>query len=212
MGKSVEYYLSKGYDRKMAEYFASGRKRITKVVPRNDFTLVLSFDNGEIRLYDARPLLQAGTVFAPFREWNNFRRVYLGEDHSVCWDIDPNIDSNEVWNNKVDLCPDSCYVETVVLLSKGEVDSKKIRVEFSLEDMDMSEFQDGATYTQIKDYVLEHSGLKVSNLYISQIKRKCGIEVGKNYNLPKSEDSRQPQCPPEKEKAIREAMKYFGMI
>ncbi len=212
MGKSVEYYLSKGYDRKMAEYFASGRKRITKVVPRNDFTLLLSFDNGETRLYDAGPLLQAGTVFAPFREWDNFRRVYLDEDHSVCWDIDPNIDSNEVWNNKVDLCPDSCYVETVVLLSKGEVDSKKIRVEFSLEDMDMSEFQDGATYTQIKDYVLEHSGLKVSNLYISQIKRKCGIEVGKNYNLPKSEDSRQPLCPPEKEKAIREAFKYFGMI
>jgi len=112
----------------------------------------------------------------------------------------------------LDLTPGTESVDTVVLLSKGEVDSKKIRVEFSLEDMDMSEFQDGATYTQIKDYVLEHSGLKVSNLYISQIKRKCGIEVGKNYNLPKSEDSRQPQCPPEKEKAIREAMKYFGMI
>ena len=112
----------------------------------------------------------------------------------------------------VDMFPGTAHVETVVLLSKGEVDSKKIRVEFSLEDMDMSEFQDGATYTQIKDYVLEHSGLKVSNLYISQIKRKCGIEVGKNYNLPKSEDSRQPQCPPEKEKAIREAFKYFGMI
>ena len=112
----------------------------------------------------------------------------------------------------VDMFPRTAHVETVVLLSKGEVDSKKIRVEFSLEDMDMSEFQDGATYTQIKDYVLEHTGLKVSNLYISQIKRKCGIEVGKNYNLPKSEDSRQPQCPPEKEKAIREAMKYFGMI
>ena len=112
----------------------------------------------------------------------------------------------------VDQFPHTVHVETVVLLSKGEVDSKKIRVEFSLEDMDMSEFQDGATYTQIKDYVLEHSGLKVSNLYISQIKRKCGIEVGKNYNLPKSEDSRQPLCPPEKEKAIREAFKYFGMI
>ena len=112
----------------------------------------------------------------------------------------------------LDLTPGTESVETVVLLSKGEVDSKKIRVEFSLEDMDMSEFQDGATYTQIKDYVLEHSGLKVSNLYISQIKRKCGIEVGKNYNLPKSEDSRQPKCPPEKEKAIREAFKYFGMI
>ena len=112
----------------------------------------------------------------------------------------------------VDQFCETVHVETVVLLSKGEVDSKKIRVEFSLEDMDMSEFQDGATYPQIKAYVLEHSGLKVSNLYISQIKRKCGIEVGKNYNLPKSEDSRQPQCPPEKEKAIREAFKYFGMI
>lgn len=111
-----------------------------------------------------------------------------------------------------DIYPTTHHVETVVLLSKGEVDSKKIRVEFSLEDMDMSEFQDGATYPQIKEYVLEHTGLKVSNLYISQIKRKCGIEVGKNYNLPKSEDSRQPQCPPEKEKAIREAFKYFGMI
>lgn len=111
-----------------------------------------------------------------------------------------------------DMFPLTGHVETVVLLSKGEVDSKKIRVEFSLEDMDMSEFQDGATYPQIKEYVLEHTGLKVSNLYISQIKRKCGIEVGKNYNLPKSEDSRQPQCPPEKEKAIREAFKYFGMI
>ena len=112
----------------------------------------------------------------------------------------------------VDQFPATSHVETVVLLSKGEVDSKKIRVEFSLEDMDMSEFQDGATYPQIKEYVLEHTGLKVSNLYISQIKRKCGIGVGKNYNLPKSEDSRQPQCPQEKEKAIREAFKYFGMI
>ena len=112
----------------------------------------------------------------------------------------------------VDLFPRTKHCETVVLLSKGKVDSKKIRVEFSLEDMDMSEFQDGATYPQIKEYVLEHTGLKVSNLYISQIKRKCGIGVGKNYNLPKSEDSRQPQCPPEKEKAIREAFKYFGMI
>ena len=111
-----------------------------------------------------------------------------------------------------DLFPRCAHVETVVLLSKGEIDSKKVRVEFSLEDMDMSDFQDKATYTQIKDYVLEHSGLKVSNLYISQIKRKCGLEVGKNYNLPKAEDSRQPQCPPEKENAIREAMKYFGMI
>ena len=104
------------------------------------------------------------------------------------------------------------HVETVVLLSKGEIDSKKIRVEFSLEDMDTSGFQQGATYEQIKGRVLEQTGLKVSSLYISQIKRKCGLEVGQSYNLSKKENAKQPQCPPEKEKAIREAMKYFGMI
>ena len=104
------------------------------------------------------------------------------------------------------------HVETVVLLSKGEIDSKKIRVEFSLEDIDTSGFQQGATYEQIKGRVLEQTGLKVSSLYISQIKRKCGLEVGQSYNLSKKENAKQPQCPPEKEKAIREAMKYFGMI
>lgn len=112
----------------------------------------------------------------------------------------------------VDMFPGTGNVETVVLLSKGEIDSKKVRVEFSLEDMDMSDFQDKATYSQIKEYVLEHSGLKVSSLYISQVKRKCGLDVSKNYNLAKAEDSRQPQCPPEKENAIREAFEYFGMI
>ena len=69
-----------------------------------------------------------------------------------------------------------------------------------------------ATYAEIKDYVFKTHGLKVSNLYISQAKRKCGIEVGENYNLPKSEDSRQPQCPVEKEKAIRDALEHFGMV
>ena len=112
----------------------------------------------------------------------------------------------------VDMFPWSGHVETVVLLSKGEIDSKKVRVEFSLEDMDMSGFQKGATYEQIKAYVLEHSGLKVSSLYISQIKRKCGLEVGQNYNLSKKEDAKVPQCPPEKESAIREALKFYNLI
>lgn len=111
-----------------------------------------------------------------------------------------------------DLFPRCAHVETVVLLSKGEIDSKKVRVEFSLEDMDMSGFQKGATYEQIKAYVLEHSGLKVSSLYISQIKRKCGLEVGQNYNLSKKEDAKVPQCPPEKESAIREALKFYNLI
>ena len=112
----------------------------------------------------------------------------------------------------VDQFPNTVHVETVVLLSKGEIDSKKVRVEFSLEDMDMSGFQKGATYEQIKAYELEHTGLKVSSLYISQIKRKCGLDVGQNYNLSKKEDAKVPKCPPEKEAAIRDALKYFQMI
>ena len=115
MGKSVEYYVSKGYEQKMAEYFASGRRRITEVVPNDNFTLTLTFDNGEKRLFNAAPLLQDGTVFAPFQEWDNFRRVYLDESHSVSWDIDPAVDSSVAWNNKVDLCPDTCYVDSVPL-------------------------------------------------------------------------------------------------
>ncbi len=103
-------------------------------------------------------------------------------------------------------------LETVVLLSRGEIGSKKVRVEFSLEGMDMSGFQQGATYVQTKAYVLEKFRLKVSSLYISQIKRKCCLEVGENYNLSKKEDSKVPQCPPEKETAITEALKYFRMI
>ena len=106
----------------------------------------------------------------------------------------------------------STHVETVVLLSKGEIDSKKVRVEFSLERMDMSGFQKGATYEQIKAYVLEHTGLKVSSLYISQVKRKCGLDVGQNYNLSKKENAKVPKCPPEKEKAIINALKFFHLI
>ena len=112
----------------------------------------------------------------------------------------------------VDMFPGTAHVETVVLLSKGEIDSKKVRVEFSLEDMDMSGFQKGATYEQIKAYVLKHTGLKVSSLYISQVKRKCGLDVGQNYNLSKKEDAKVPQCPPEKEAAIMEALKHFQML
>ena len=112
----------------------------------------------------------------------------------------------------VDMFPRTAHVETVVLLSKGEIDSKKVRVEFSLEDMDMSGFQKGATYEQIKAYVLEKFELKVSSLYISQIKRKCGLDVGQNYNLSKKENAKVPKCPPEKEAAIMDALKYFQMI
>lgn len=115
MKKSVEYYLSKGFDRKTAEYFSAGRRTITAVVPNDDFTLTISFDNGEKRLYNVAPLLKSGTVFEPFADIKNFRRVCIDDEHCVAWDIDPDIDSNVVWNNKVDLCPDSCYIDSVPL-------------------------------------------------------------------------------------------------
>lgn len=118
------------------------------------------------------------------------------------------------------------HCETVVLLSKGAkdpvdlcsarteverrmVDSRKVKVDFSLEDMDLSEFKGKATYEQIKAYVLEQTGLKVSSLYIAQIKKKCGLDVGENFNLAKSENTRQPQCTTEKEEAIMQAFSHL---
>ena len=104
------------------------------------------------------------------------------------------------------------HVETVVLLSKGEIPSKKVKVEFSLEGMDTDGFKDGATYDEIRDWVQEKYGIHVTNLNIAQIKRKNGIIERENNNKPKSEDSRQPGTTPEKEKAITEALKHFNMI
>ena len=103
-------------------------------------------------------------------------------------------------------------MECVIALSKGEIDSRKVRVEFSLEGMDTSGLQKGATYPEIKARVLEQTGLKVSSLYISQVKQKCGLEVRENHHKAKSENTKQLQCPPEKEAAIRDALKYFKMI
>ena len=108
----------------------------------------------------------------------------------------------------------SSHVETVVLLSQlKQKPDDYINVTIELDDVDITSAETKATYDEIKKYVAEHNaGMKVSNLYISQVKRKCGIEVGKNYNLPKNEDSRQPQCPEDKESAIVEALKHFKMI
>lgn len=113
MARTVDYYLSKGFDQKTAEYFAGGRKQIIGVTANNDFTLTLRFDNGEIRIYDVAPLLKKGTVFETFADIENFRRVYIDDQHCIAWDIDPAIDSEKVWSNKIDLCPDSCYIDSV---------------------------------------------------------------------------------------------------
>lgn len=111
----------------------------------------------------------------------------------------------------VDQFPQSVHVETVVLLSQQKPDDT-IEIDLDLDELDATSAETKATYQEIKDYVLKEFGLKVSNLYISQIKRKCGIEVGENYNLPKKENPKVPQCPKEKEDAIKAALKYFAMI
>ena len=107
--------------------------------------------------------------------------------------------------------PEENTVETVVLLSQQKPDDT-IEIDLDLDELDATSAELKATYQEIKDYVLKEFGLKVSSLYISQVKRKCGIEVGENYNLPKSENARVPQCPKEKEEAIKAALKYFAMI
>jgi len=111
----------------------------------------------------------------------------------------------------VDLFPNTVHVETVVLLSRKTPDDT-IEVDLNLDELDATSAETKATYEEIKKYVKEKYQLKVSNLYISQIKRKCGIEVGINYNLPKSENPKVPQCPPEKERAIRDALEHFQMV
>lgn len=113
MPKTVEQYMVLGLDQKTAEYFAAGRRCIVAVQPNDDFTLTLDFDNGERRILDVKPILKPGTLFEPFMKLENFKRVYLDDSHSVCWDVDPSVDSKEVWENLVDLCPDSCYMESV---------------------------------------------------------------------------------------------------
>ena len=101
--------------------------------------------------------------------------------------------------------------ETVVLLSQQKPDDT-IEIDLDLDELDATSAELKATYQEIKDYVLKEFGLKVSSLYISQVKRKCGIEVGENYNLSKSENARVPQCPKEKEDAIKATLKYYAMI
>ena len=102
-------------------------------------------------------------------------------------------------------------VETVMVLSKLQA-KQHIEIDLSMDELNLTSTEKKATYQKIRDYVLAHSGLKVSNLYIAQVKQRCGIIERENYNMPKSEDAKQPQCPPDKEQAIKEALQHFGMI
>ena len=111
----------------------------------------------------------------------------------------------------VDMFPRADHVETVCLLSKLQ-SKEHIEIEVKMDELDLTAAEKKATYEEIREYIFEHTGLKVSHLYIAQVKQKHGIIERANYNKPKSGDTRQPQCPPEKEKAITEALRHFGMI
>lgn len=114
-GNTIAYYLAKGFSPEMAEYYASGVKRPVEVVAQDDFTLLITFDNGEVRQLDVKYFVFSETVFEPFRIIENFRRVYIDEDGNVSWDMDPNVDSSVVWDNKVYLCPDYCYMGSTLV-------------------------------------------------------------------------------------------------
>ena len=113
MIKDINYFMSMGMDEKTAAYFANGRRKILSVEPCENRAIVMLFDNGEKRLLDLRDIIKIGTVFEPLLNQERFESVYLDDCHCVSWDIDPDVDSNEVWNNKLDLCPDTCYIDSV---------------------------------------------------------------------------------------------------
>lgn len=105
------------------------------------------------------------------------------------------------------------HVETVCLLSKLHEAKYHVNVRLDMDEMDLTAAESKATYEEIKKYVAEYNdGMKVSNLYTAQVKRKCGIDLAENFNIPRSEGAKQPQCPKEKEEAIIGALKAFQMI
>ena len=142
-------------------------------------------------------------VYIPERDWICSRIPIVPKAKWICF-------RERTYSNDIHSVLSS-HVETVVLLSQQKPDDT-IEIDLDLDELDATSAETKATYQEIKDYVLKEFGLKVSSLYISQVKRKCGIEVGENYNLPKSENARVPQCPKEKEDAIKAALKYYAMI
>lgn len=112
MAHSMEYYLSKGFDEKAARYFSGGRKKAVSVTACDDFTLAITFEGDEVRVFDVKPLIKRGTVFEPLIERDSFKRVYIDSNGCVAWDIDPTVDSEVDWSNKIDISADVCYMDS----------------------------------------------------------------------------------------------------
>ncbi len=112
MPQTVEYYLSKGFDEKAAEYFSKGRRKPIKVEPQDTFCLLITFDNFEKRLFDMSSLIKENTVYFVLNDKDLFKRCYIDSNNSICWDKDASVDSEKVWSNKIDLGADTCYMES----------------------------------------------------------------------------------------------------
>ena len=177
-----------------------------KISSDNVYQFLLFFDNLYDRFTDMekkifmKSFLEEGNIYEAEQEDGRILRslkfrfpVFFNEQE--LYELD--------WDNE-------STVETVCLLVLRNPVTH-INIDVDVEEL-VQDKRGAATYGQIKDYVLEHSGLKVSSLYIAQVKQKCGIIERENYNKPKSEDAKQPQCPPEKEKAIRAALQHFRLI
>ena len=172
---------------------AYGAARMNVFVITSSIVITMEKMNGELLTHTKRVNYTGSTDFTALEQLNALSR-------NCCMNPIP-----------MDQFQRRLHVETVVLLSQQKPDDT-IEIDLDLDELDATSAELKATYQEIKDYVLKEFGLKVSSLYISQVKRKCGIEVGENYNLPKSENARVPQCPKEKEDAIKAALKYYAMI
>lgn len=142
-------------------------------------------------------------VYIPERDWICSRIPIVPKAKWICF-------RERTYSNDIHSVLSS-HVETVALLSKLNVD-KHIDVEIKLDELDLTSAESKATYAQIKEYVLEKFGLKVSTLYIAQTKKKCGIEMREHYNKSKKDNQAILQCTPEKEEAIMDALRHFKMI
>ena len=113
MAKTVQEYMSMGMDERTASYFAGGRRKVVKAEARSGYKLKLLFDNGEQRILDCNDCFGEGSVFNKIADPSDFSRVLVDESGNVGWDVDPKIDSNVVWSNRIDFCRDACYLNSV---------------------------------------------------------------------------------------------------
>lgn len=204
-----QYDKAEAIDNQIAEWNSRLLSvRQEKISADNVYQLLLAFD----KLYNTFTEVEQRDFMRAFIERID---IYPKKPANGCWIR--NIVFNfpmPVKGQEIKSLPleSEATVETVVCLSKGDVKSKKIRVEFSLEDIDTDGFKKGATYNAIRDWIKAKYGYRVTNLNIAQVKQKHGIIERENYNKPKSPDSKQPGCPEEKVKAIEDAMRHFQMI